>query len=340
MEFMLKIEIPKSVKQIAHQQKILSIGSCFTEHIGNALKEVKFDLLQNPHGILFDPLAVCTSLISYIDNKQYGEEDLFFLNELWHSWDHHSRFSHTDRSTTLHKINESQGQAHQFLKEADWLIITFGSAFSYKLKEQTFSSDPSTYPIDGNKKSVANCHRAPAQWFTKHLSTIDEIVARLDNTIHQLFRFNPHLNIIFTISPVRHIRDGVVDNNRSKARLIESVHHLIHKFNNLYYFPSYELIIDVLRDYRFYDVDMVHPNYSATEFVLKKFMETYMNEDTIKLVLELKQIAIARKHRTSHPGTEAHKQFLAAHYQKTKTIQERFPYLNLEEELTYFSQST
>ena len=324
MDLMLNLNIPKSPKEINHQHKILSVGSCFTEHIGNALVEYKFDVLQNPNGILFDPMAVCSSLVSYIQQKQYTAEDLFSLNELWHSWNHHSRFSHTDPAHALKQINASQQVAYQFLREADWLIITLGSAFSYKLVEQ-------------NLQRVANCHRAPAQWFQKHLSTLDEIIARLDNTIHQLFHFNRKLNIIFTISPVRHIRDGVVDNNRSKARLIEAVHHLVNKFDKLYYFPSYELVIDILRDYRFYAEDMVHPNYLATDFVLEHFTRTYMSDTTLTIIEDLKKIAIARKHRSAHPGTEAHKKFLESYLVKAQTLQEKYPYLKLEQEIDYFS---
>jgi hypothetical protein len=324
MDLMLNLNIPKSPKEINHQHKILSVGSCFTEHIGNALVEYKFDVLQNPNGILFDPMAVCSSLVSYIQQKQYTAEDLFSLNELWHSWNHHSRFSHTDPAQALKQINASQQVAYQFLREADWLIITLGSAFSYKLVEQ-------------NLQPVANCHRAPAQWFQKHLSTLDEIIARLDNTIHQLFHFNRKLNIIFTISPVRHIRDGVVDNNRSKARLIEAVHHLVNKFDKLFYFPSYELVIDILRDYRFYAEDMVHPNYLATDFVLEHFTRTYMSDTTLTIIEDLKKLAIARKHRSAHPGTEAHKKFLESYLVKAQTLQEKYPYLKLEQEIDYFS---
>ena len=137
MDFMLPITIPKADRLMNHQQKILSIGSCFTEHIGNALTELKFDVLQNPNGILFDPIAVCNSLVSYIQNKVYTEDDLFYLNELWHSWQHHSRFSHTDQQHALANINASQQKAHNFLQQADWLIITLGSAFSYRLTNES-----------------------------------------------------------------------------------------------------------------------------------------------------------------------------------------------------------
>jgi hypothetical protein len=325
MNFMLNLEIPKADRLIDHQQKILSVGSCFTEHIGNALKELKFDVLQNPNGILFDPVSVCNSLVSYIQNKQYETQDFFQLNELWHSWQHHSRFSHTDLQTAINNINASQAAAHRFLKEADWLVITLGSSFNYRLVNEGY-------------QGVANCHRAPAQWFQKHLLGIDEMVAKLDNAIHQVFHFNSKVHIIFTISPVRHIRDGVVDNNRSKSRLIETVHHLVNKFNRLHYFPSYELVIDVLRDYRFYDIDMVHPNYLATDFVLQNFLQAFMSDETLALVQELKKINIARKHRSSHPQTTAHQKFLKTHMEKVKSLQQKYPYIDLKEEMEYFGQ--
>ena len=274
MDFMLDIQLPKAAISITHQHKILSVGSCFTEHIGAALKDLKFGVLQNPNGILFDPSSVCSSLVSYMQQKKFNEEDLFQLNEVWQSWQHHSRFSGVNKKEVLSNINQSQETTHQFLKDADWLIITLGSSFSYRLiKAQTGNKSFSqSSPLGDGGLPVANCHRAPAQWFQKHLMTVTEIIEALDNTIHQLFYFNKKINIIFTISPVRHIRDGVVENNRSKARLIESVHHLVNKFDRLYYFPAYELVIDVLRDYRFYSEDMVHPNYLATDFVLEKFL--------------------------------------------------------------------
>jgi hypothetical protein len=334
MEFQIPINIPKPGKQITYQDKILLTGSCFTEHIGNTLEELKFSVMQNPNGILFDPISVCNSLVSYIQNKQYTEDDLFELNEVWHSWQHHSRFSNINKKKALHIINESQQRAHKFLKEADWIIITLGSSFSYMLTELA----PLFTKERGSGAEVANCHRAPAQWFNKHLLKIDQIISALDNCYHQLINFNPELNIIFTVSPVRHIRDGVIDNNRSKARLIEAVHCIINKFDRLYYFPAYELVIDVLRDYRFYDIDMVHPNYMATEFVLEKFAETYIDDESQQLMQDVKKIIIARKHKAFQPETKAHQQFLLSHFEKTKMLQEKYSFLNLKEELIYFSQ--
>ena len=332
MQFQLPIQIKSPEARITYRDQIMLTGSCFTEHIGNSLSELKFSVLQNPNGILFDPRSVCNSLISYIENRQYKKEDLFYLNEIWNSWEHHSRFSNINAVDALKIINESQQQAYNFLKDADWLIITLGSSFSYRLTHEATMGG--LQPNNG----VANCHRAPSQWFNKHLLTIDETISLLDTTYHRLKQFNPKLKIIFTISPVRHIRDGVIENNRSKARLIEAVHHMINKFPGLYYFPAYELVIDVLRDYRFYDIDMVHPNYPATEFVMEKFNESFISEQSQELMEEIKKIVIARKHKAFQPETNAHKTFLKTHLEKTKALQSKFSFLDLKEEIEYFNK--
>jgi len=334
MQFQLPIQIKSPETRISYRDKILLTGSCFTEHIGNALQDLKFSVLQNPNGILFDPRSVCSSLLSYIENKQYKKEDLFLLNEVWNSWEHHSRFSNINAEDCLRTINESQEQAHNFLKNTDWLIITLGSSFSYRLTGLTPNPSPC-----GVGSGVANCHRAPSQWFNKHLLSIDETISLLDGAYHRLKQFNPKLKIIFTISPVRHVRDGVIENNRSKARLIEAVHYMVNKFPGLYYFPAYELVIDVLRDYRFYDIDMVHPNYPATEFVMEKFKENFIDEESQQLMEEIKKIVTARKHKAFQQETNAHKNFLKAHLEKTKELQKKITFLDLSDEINYFTSS-
>jgi hypothetical protein len=323
MKWMADIDIRGPQTRIAYQDPIFLIGSCFTEHIGNKLQDLKYSICQNPHGILFDPISVCQSLISYIERRQYGPSDLFFHNELWQSWSHHSRFSGMDQAEVLKQINASQLRAADFLRTTKWLIITLGSSYSYRLVQE-------------GEKPVANCHRAPAPWFRKHLCTIDETVAALDNTLHRLFHLNPDLQVIFTVSPVRHLRDGVVENNRSKARLLEAVHHLVGKFNRLYYFPAYELVIDVLRDYRFYDIDLAHPNYQATSYVLEQFKTHYIQTAAQELMDKIQQIILARRHKAFQPETQAHQNFLASFEAKTAALAETYPFLDLSEELAYF----
>ncbi len=330
MDFFAPINVKKLPEPISYQQRILLVGSCFTEHIGNSLSELKFRVLQNPNGILFDPLSVCRSLVSYIEPMTYKTEDLFYLNETWSSWAHHSRFSATEQGSALEKINHSQKEAHQFLQKADWLIITLGSSFSYQLTE---------FSVKETGRPVANCHRAPAQWFDKHLLSIQETVDALEDCTHRLHEFNPELKILYTVSPVRHLRDGVVANNRSKARLIEAVHYMTEKFEHQYYFPAYELVIDVLRDYRFYDIDLAHPNYAATKFVLEKFAGACIDDRSRDLMEEVRGIVTAMKHRAFQPDTNAHKEFVASQLKKAVQLKELHPFLDLDEEIRYFSRT-
>jgi hypothetical protein len=333
MEFQLPITFASLPQPISYGEKILLTGSCFTEHIGDALSDWKFPTLLNPNGILFDAATVASSLISYIRPKCYVAGDLVFFNELWQSWQHHSRFSGMDKAVVLDGINASQERAHVFLREADWLIITLGSAFSYRLAAGLAEGlSHGAGPLG----AVANCHRAPGKHFVKHLLTIEEIVTALDSCLHQLFYFNPGLRVIFTVSPVRHIRDGVVENNRSKARLIESVHHLVNKFDRLFYFPAYELVIDVLRDYRFYDIDMVHPNYAATQFVLEKFVEYGIDAGSRQVLEEVKKLVVARRHRPLHPDTEAHARFMREQGELAASLAAKYPFLDLNEEIGHF----
>jgi len=324
MQLQLNIDMPKLSKPITYADKILLIGSCFTEHIADRLEQHKFKILSNPHGILFNPLSVAYSLDSYIDGRRYLASDLFYLNELWNSWDHHSRFSGTDQIAVIDGINQSQQGAHDFIKNANRVIITLGSAFQYHLKD--------------SGRPVANNHRAPAQWFEKRLLPIDLITETLENTLQKLHTLNPSANVQFTISPVRHIRDGVVDNNRSKARLIEAVHDLCGRHENVTYFPAYELVIDVLRDYRFYDIDFVHPNFLATNIVWEHYVQACIDPNIYDLMKQIHEIAIAMNHRTRFPDTEAHKKFLHVHSEKIRLLQARHPDLDFREELEYFER--
>jgi len=322
MQLTLDINIPALPKRITYTDQLFLIGSCFSEHMYEKLAHHKFQVLSNPHGILFNPLSVAQSLDSYIDGKMYTAGDLFLLNELWNSWDHHTRFSDVSQEEALRKINRSQTEAGQAIREASYVIITLGSAFQYYLKE--------------NGRHVANNHRAPGQWFEKRLLPIQEIIDALTLTLQKLIAVNPGVQIIFTISPVRHIRDGVVDNNRSKARLLEAVHELCAVFPQTYYFPAYELIIDILRDYRFYDIDFVHPNYLATNFVWEHFVKSSISTDTKDLMKQVLDIMTARHHKTRFPQTDAHKAFLSNYAAKVVRLLEQYPYLNLQAELAYF----
>jgi hypothetical protein len=331
MKFHFEFDIKKLGQLITHKDKLLLIGSCFTENIGEKLKKYKFSVLENPNGILFNPISVTEALTSYIENTQLTEADLFQLNEGWHSWKHHSRFSGLSTEDSLGKINTSNSNAHKYLKDADYLMITLGSSWIYTLTDKALNARPGSV--------AANNHKAPADWFYRKLMTAEEVLQKLDNTLYRLFHFNTKLKIIFTISPVRHLREGVVENNRSKAVLIQAVHHLVDKFDKLYYFPAYELVIDDLRDYRFYAEDLVHPNYFATQYVWEKFVNACIDEKTRSLMDEIHSINLAYQHKAFNPSSEQHKKFLQSFYEKTKAIQEENPHLDFKTELDYFIQA-
>jgi hypothetical protein len=326
MKFILEPDITPLAKPLRYTDHILLTGSCFTEHISDRLAQHKFRVLSNPNGILFNPLSVADSLNGYMDGRVYTEQDLFYGNELWNSWDHHTRFSDTDKQKALQRINEAQHEAAVFIRRADQLLITLGSAFQYYLKDQG--------------RPVSNNHRAPGQWFEKRLLDIEVITDALSGMLDRLLAVNPAIQVLLTISPVRHIRDGVTDNNRSKARLIESVHRLCSRYTQLHYFPAYELMIDILRDYRFYDIDLVHPNYQATSFVWEQFVTACIDSAEHGLMKQLSEISTARSHRPRFPGTEAHAGFCRKYLDKIKMLQEQYPYLDLRADLDYFEQLT
>ncbi len=323
MQLMLPFKVQSSQTKIYYRDKIFFIGSCFSEEIGNRMKDLKFDVLQNPNGILYDPVSIGAALTSYIDNVKYTGDDLFAANELWNSWQHHSMFSGTDKESVLKNINDAQQQANLFLSEAEWIVITPGTSYNYKLKE--------------NGKAVANCHKAPSQFFNKNFLPVEEIISSLRNAITKLQAFNPKIKIIFTISPVRHIRDGVIENNRSKARLIEAIHFVTEKMSDAFYFPAYEIVIDVLRDYRFYKNDFVHANDTAVDYVFENFCKAFVSETEKELMSHIKEIHVAMNHKPFQAATRAHKKFMDTQLEKIKIIAAKFSFIDLSKEEKYFS---
>ena len=329
LKFKLTLASKRSENSIGYRDSLFLIGSCFSENMGAKLNTHLFKVFENPHGILFNPISVAQSLSDCIHNKQYTEADLFQLNEVWNSWQHHSRFSGISSKEALDKINNSIAKAHTFLKTADHIVITLGSAWVYQLNSQS----PHAAGL-----VVANNHKAPATWFDKALMKPDALVLLLNKMVKDLLQFNPHLQIIFTISPVRHLREGLVENNRSKAVLIQAVHEIVDSTENVAYFPSYEYVIDDLRDYRFYAEDLVHPNYAASNYVWEKWIETYMNEETQGIMKQVAELQLAVQHKPFFAGSTQHKEFLQNCIAKSERLLSLYPYLPLNDQVQFFKQ--
>ena len=322
MEFRLEYNPPSSSIKVDINDKLLLVGSCFTEHIYSQLKKYKFSTLQNPHGTLFNPISIFKALDSYIGLIKPTEKDLFHQNSLWNNWDFHSKLSHEDKDKALSGMAHQIENAHDFLKTTDFLFITLGSAFVYQLE---------------NRDIVANCHKFPSSAFTKRLLEPVEILDGFQSLLSTLLSFNKNIKIIFTISPVRHLRDGFIENNRSKAVLIHAVDKIVQSFPLCSYFPSYELIIDDLRDYRFYAEDMVHPNYLATKYVWEKFCTGFMNGRTREVMKEIEQLNQAVTHTPMHPHSDEHHQFKRKFMELATTLAARFPELDFGQEIKHFS---
>lgn len=325
MEFRIPLRPEKLPETIGFGQGILLSGSCFTEHMADRLRRGKFKVLENPNGVLFNPVSIADSLVRAIDGEPYVESDLFHANGLWSSWDFHGRFSDPSAAKALEGINDSVARAHSFLRDAGWLFLTLGSAWVYGLE---------------GGRIVANCHRMPDSTFKRRLLSPEEVLQALDNLVHRLTRFNANLRLILTVSPVRHMRDGYVENNRSKAVLLQAVHRLADKFDGIHYFPAYELVVDDLRDYRFFAEDMVHPNHQATEYVWERFRESAFSGATREVLKELEGIRLAMSHRPLHPGSRAHLDFMRTCLQRTIDLSKRLPALDLAEEAAYFSSAS
>ncbi len=327
MKFKLTLDAKSSKYSIEYKDKLMLIGSCFTENIGAKFSAHLFEVMENPHGILFNPVSVENSLNDCIQNKQYTENELFKLNDVWNSWNHHSRFSSVLQEEALAKINTTIHNAHLFLKSANHIVITLGSAWLYELTEFA--------PLSKGQV-VANNHKASATWFTKSLMQPADLIKRLSILVDALLQFNPQLHIVFTISPVRHLREGLVENNRSKAVLIHAVHEVIATMEQVEYFPAYEYVIDDLRDYRFYSEDLVHPNYAASGYVWEKLVETYMKDATQVIMKQVAELQLAVNHKPFFAGSAEHQKFSQSCIDKTERLLQTCPYLPLQKHLEFF----
>ena len=280
MNFKLEFNFPSPPRKINYQDKLFFIGSCFAENIAEIFQENYFQLFSNPNGIVYNPKSIYRQLSFLIDKKQHQQTDIFFHNDQWHSFQFHSEFSSNTEAELLQKMNESRINAFNELANTNVLFITFGSAFVY-IHQQV---------------AVSNCHKLPAKEFEKILLTKENIVSDFVLLIEKLRLLNPKLQIVFTVSPVRYIRDGIIENNLSKAILIQSVHEIISSCSNCFYFPAYEMVIDELRDYRFFKQDFVHPNELAIKYVWER-LTSWMDSNTITYLKDIQDFLNFKNHR-------------------------------------------
>ncbi|MGW1454995.1 GSCFA domain-containing protein [Salegentibacter agarivorans] len=313
MEFRTKIPIKEAEPKIDYESKIFLIGSCFVENIGNKLDFFKLQNLQNPFGILFHPLAIAKFFQKLNEETLYTEKDIFQHQERWHCFDAHSSLSNPEAEVLLKKLNSALQKARKFLQQSSHLVITLGTAWSYFHLE--------------SEQSVANCHKVPQKSFRKELQSIEEIERALNAILEDAHQINPDAEVIFTVSPVRHIKDGFIENQRSKAHLITAVHKVCEESKKTHYFPSYELMMDELRDYRFYTEDMLHPSQTAIYYIWKRFTETWFSEDSLSILNEVENIQKGLAHRPFNPNSEAHRKFLKNLNSKVSTLQKRYPHL-------------
>jgi hypothetical protein len=319
MKLQTIVPLQSEKEEIDYQSSIFLLGSCFVENIGRKLDYYKFQTLQNPFGILFHTEAIENLIARTVERRGYTDSDVFYYNERWHCFDVHSGLSDPSKEILIKNLNSALLTTRNKLNEATHIIITLGTAWVYKNVE--------------SQKRVANCHKLPQNQFTKELLSPLEIEESVQRIILNIRRVNQTASVIFTISPVRHLKDGFIENQRSKANLISAVGKIMESTlanQNVRYFPAYELMMDELRDYRFYAEDMVHPNSLAIDYIWEKFKFVWVSEKA-KVVMELVQeIQKGLSHRPFNKEAEQHQIFLKSLDEKISVLKKKHPFMNFD----------
>lgn len=334
MQFRTQIKLPLKELSITHKNFLLVMGSCFAEHIGEWLGNCKFSCDVNPYGVLYNPMSLLKALEEMESGRVYGPEDVFKYGTLWSSWMHHSSFSSPDREEILARINATNTRMQENLSRLQWLVMTWGTNRAYFLKKeprdifQETSSLKNKIPVEcrGNAGLlVGNCHKIPQEYFEERQLGIEEIVAAYSAWLEK----HPAVKLLFTVSPIRYKKYGFHESNLCKAALLLAQDELCRRFEGrCFYFPAYELLMDELRDYRFYAEDMVHPSNIAVEYVKECFSECYFSSDTQAVNHECEGIAKAMKHRPLHPESDVYQCFLRKIVLRIQAITEKYPYLS------------
>ena len=311
----LQTQIPVKIEfnRIDYDSKLVLIGSCFTKNIGDKINYFKFQNSINPFGILFHPKAIETLVVNAISGKEYKDRDVFFHNEQWHCYESHSKLSHASKLILLEALNENIKVTNKQIQEASHIIITLGTAWVYRLVE--------------NGVVVANCHKVSQKTFKKELLSVSAIVESLNIIANAIKKSNSKATLILTVSPVRHLKDGFVENTQSKAHLISGIHTFLNQNNRSSYFPSYEIMMDELRDYRFYKQDMLHPNDTAVSYIWECFKKAWIDKKALKTMQEIEAIQKALMHKPINPKSEAHLRFLARIEAMKNKVTKKHPFL-------------
>lgn len=319
MNFYTPVSLPSGLPQLSHADRLMSLGSCFATGMGERLADAKFRCDVNPFGVLYNPSSISAALRRVVSGKRYEQKDLFFFGECWHSPMHHGDFSSPDAEETLRRINERISRAHKEIFRLNRLLLTFGTAWVYRQKD--------------TGRIVANCHKQPEQCFDRRRLSVEEIVADYTMLLTRLLARNPEMRVLFTVSPIRHVRDGMHANQLSKATLLLAIDRLQQTFpDHVFYFPAYELVLDELRDYRFYAQDMVHPSEVAVDYVWKRFTQACFSPETLRIIEESETIRKALAHKPFHPESEAYKRFLGQIVLKIDRLNGKYPYLDFQKE--------
>lgn len=312
----LQTKIPLQTQQhnqIDYSSRLLLLGSCFSENIRDKFNYFKFQSAVNPFGILFHPLAIENLITRSINKDYYSENELHFHNEQWCCLDAHSKLNAESKDELLNVLNTQINETHKQLNESTHLVITLGTSWVYR----HIASDT----------IVANCHKLPQKQFLKEILSVEQVSESIEAIVCLIKSVNPEIGILFTVSPVRHTKDGFVENTQSKAHLISAIHQFVEPRNNLYYFPSYEIIMDELRDYRFYADDMIHPNKLAINYIWKRFQDVWISDNAIKTMNEVDAIQKGSLHKPFNLNSDAHLKFLQNLQEKKEELHKQFPFI-------------
>ncbi len=312
MQFTTKVSVKRSNHPLNYDSKVVSFGSCFASTMSEKFDYFKFQNTVNPFGIVFNPVSIEMIVERVVTKNWFTENDVFFHNERWHCYEIHSDLSHANKDTLLQNLNANLKSTNQQIAQASHVIITYGSSWIYKLKS--------------TNQVVANCHKVPQDQFEKVLLSVETIEKSIQNIVHLIQKVNPNCHFIFTISPVRHLKDGFVENQRSKAHLITAIHEIIDRqHTTIDYFPSYEIMIDELRDYRFYANDFLHPSSLATDYIWERFFQSQIDENDQAIMQEVGAIQKALLHKPFHPNSENHQKFVKNLNHKIAALIAQYP---------------